>query len=101
MSKISIAAYEMQQATREIQNILLGLEFADEGEIKNIQEFKRGVLEMVKHAYNNLNLGLKLIDPSYDTSNEYNPKYQGDCYKKIISNGRISIFVDENYNEEN
>ena len=35
MTKISIAAYEIQQATLEIQNILLGLEFADENEIKN------------------------------------------------------------------
>ena len=35
MEKIDIAAYEIQQATLEIQNILLGLEFADKNEIEN------------------------------------------------------------------
>lgn len=101
MAKISIAAYEIQRATLEIQNILLGLEFADENEIENIQEFKRGVLEMIKHAYKNLNLGLRMINHSYDTSNEYDKKYQKDCYKRIISNGKISIFIDEEGDPEN
>ena len=101
MEKIDIAAYEIQQATLEIQNILLGLEFADKNEIENIQEFKRGILHMVEHAYHNLNLGLRMINHSYDTSKEYNSKYQEDCYKRIISNGKISIFIDEEGDPEN
>ena len=101
ITKTSIAAYEIQQATLEIQNVLLGLEFADENEIENIQEFKRGVLRMIEHAYHNLNLGLRIIHHSYDTSNEYNPTYQKDCYEKIISNGKISIFIDKEGDPEN
>lgn len=101
MSKIGIALYEIQQATREIQNILLGLEFADENEIKNIQEFKRGVLHMVEHAYHNLNLGLRIANHKYDTSSEYDPTYQKDCYERIISNGKISIFIDKEGDIEN
>lgn len=101
MERIDIAAYEIQQATLEIQNILLGLEFADKNEVENIQEFKRDILHKVEHAYHNLNLGLRIIDHSYDTSKEYNPKYQEDCYKRIINNGKISIFIDEEGDPEN